>query len=198
MGNRVSFALPVVNLWSVAEELFSCRSAQVEETDFESVRSLFVDGRVKYVLSAHCETFVTDPHPSFRSVFLTMSSSIPFILSSSALSIAVLVLPTYLVLKTLYRLYFHPLSGFPGPKLASITTLYGAYYDLPPHSSYVKKLVELHDIYGNSRSYSVGLELPLTTSSRSHCESLARLLAHSRFGRMASVRHHILLGHPKG
>ncbi len=197
MGNRVSLTLPCCQSVELCREPFSCRPAQVEETDFESLRSLFADGRVKYVLSTHCETFVTDPHPSFRSVFLTMSS-IPLTLSSSALSIAVLVIPTYLVLKTLYRLYFHPLSRFPGPKLAGITTLYGAYYDLPPHSSYVKKLVELHDIYGNSRSYSVGLELPLTTSSRSHCESLARLLAHSRFGRMASVRHHILLGHPKG
>jgi hypothetical protein len=71
-----------------------------------------------------------------------------------------------------YRLTFHPLARFPGPKLAASTNLYAASYDLPRHSSvsialqfsgifqhtfsslltfnwkFVKLLPKLHDEYG--------------------------------------------------
>lgn len=50
--------------------------------------------------------------------------------------------------KTIYRLWLHPLQGIPGPKLASATTLYKAYYDLWKHGEFVFKLTELHEIYG--------------------------------------------------
>ena len=50
--------------------------------------------------------------------------------------------------KYIYRLAFHPLAKFPGPKLAAATSLYGAFYDLRPRTSYVKKFSRLHDRYG--------------------------------------------------
>ena len=52
----------------------------------------------------------------------------------------------YLVI---YRLYFHPLRQFPGPKLAICTYLYENYYEIVRQGQYTFKLRELHDIYGN-------------------------------------------------
>jgi len=48
----------------------------------------------------------------------------------------------------LYRLFFHPLSHFPGPKLAAITRLYEAYYDVIQNGQYTFKIAALHAQYG--------------------------------------------------
>ena len=53
----------------------------------------------------------------------------------------------YVVTKTIYRLFFHPLASLPGPKLAAVTTLYNAYYDICT-PGLVKRLPELHKKYG--------------------------------------------------
>ncbi|KAH7083020.1 cytochrome P450 [Paraphoma chrysanthemicola] len=53
----------------------------------------------------------------------------------------------YLFTKTLYRLYFHPLSSIPGPKLAAVTSLYNAYHDILG-VGLVKDLPALHAKYG--------------------------------------------------
>lgn len=53
----------------------------------------------------------------------------------------------YVFIKTVYRLYFHPLRNFPGPKIAAVTTLYNAYYDICD-SGLVKRLPKLHKKYG--------------------------------------------------
>src|ERR1700761_7964059 len=51
-------------------------------------------------------------------------------------------------IKVLYRLFFHPLRRFPGPKLAAATHLYEYYWDLVNHGKLVFKLQELHKQYG--------------------------------------------------
>ncbi|KAJ4290380.1 hypothetical protein N0V90_010596 [Kalmusia sp. IMI 367209] len=49
----------------------------------------------------------------------------------------------------IYRVYFHPLAKFPGPKLAALTFWYEFYYDVyPNHYQYGFKIKELHDRYG--------------------------------------------------
>ena len=54
----------------------------------------------------------------------------------------------YILLRAIYRLTIHPLAGFPGPRLAALTSMYAASYDLPYGSSLCKKLPQLHDKYG--------------------------------------------------
>jgi hypothetical protein len=54
----------------------------------------------------------------------------------------------FLILRIIYRLTFHPLARFPGPRAAAITSMYAASYDIPYGSSLCKKLPELHDKYG--------------------------------------------------
>jgi hypothetical protein len=49
-----------------------------------------------------------------------------------------------------YRLFFSPLAGFPGPKLAAASNLYEQYFNFIKTGSYVFKVAELHDIYGLS------------------------------------------------
>ena len=54
----------------------------------------------------------------------------------------------YSVGLAVYRLYFHPLAKFPGPKLAALTLWYEAYYDLWKRGNYTFKIAELHKEYG--------------------------------------------------
>ncbi|KAI0871064.1 putative flavonoid 3-hydroxylase [Hypoxylon argillaceum] len=55
----------------------------------------------------------------------------------------------YGVVIVIYRLFFHTLARFPGPKIAAATAWYETYHDLkPPGGQFMKKINELHDIYG--------------------------------------------------
>ena len=54
----------------------------------------------------------------------------------------------YLISLAFYRLFLHPLVKFPGPKLASLTRYYEAYYDLVKNGQYTFKIAELHKEYG--------------------------------------------------
>lgn len=52
--------------------------------------------------------------------------------------------------RTIYSVYFGPLSKFPGPKLAAATLCYEFYYDVIRQGQYTFKLRELHEKYGMS------------------------------------------------
>ena len=56
----------------------------------------------------------------------------------------------YWVLQAFYRAFFHPLSKFPGPFLASITYKYEWYFDGYLGGQYTNKIAELHEQYGTS------------------------------------------------
>ncbi|KAL1962675.1 hypothetical protein VTN77DRAFT_9309 [Rasamsonia byssochlamydoides] len=54
----------------------------------------------------------------------------------------------YLIGRAIYRLYFHPLAKFPGPKIAAVTSLYECYHDLIRRGMFVWKVQEMHERYG--------------------------------------------------
>ena len=74
----------------------------------------------------------------------------------------------------IYRLFIHPLAAFPGPKLAAITVLYEAYYDIWKGGKYIFKLNELHRKYGKIPNASP------TVSSIPQKFSKSSSLSHSR------------------
>ncbi|CAI6310738.1 unnamed protein product [Periconia digitata] len=47
-----------------------------------------------------------------------------------------------------YRLFFHPLRSFPGPRLAAATSWYEAYYEIIQRGQFSRKISQLHDRYG--------------------------------------------------
>ncbi|RAQ44084.1 cytochrome P450 [Aspergillus flavus] len=55
---------------------------------------------------------------------------------------------TYLVFLSIYRLYFHPLSHIPGPKLAAITHGYEFYHNIIRGGLFIWELERLHEVYG--------------------------------------------------
>lgn len=64
----------------------------------------------------------------------------------------ILALVTYRVYVVIYRLYFHRLAGFPGPRLAASSTLYRAYYQCWKDGLMLEKETELHKNYGGVSS----------------------------------------------
>ena len=48
----------------------------------------------------------------------------------------------------IYRLYFSPLSKFPGPKLAAATGWYEFFYDYWLSGRYIFKIQRMHEVYG--------------------------------------------------
>jgi len=53
----------------------------------------------------------------------------------------------YSFVLVVYRLWFHPLAGFPGPKLLAATTWYEAIIDLF-YQDFPKRLATIHAKYG--------------------------------------------------
>ncbi|KAI5795732.1 cytochrome P450 [Geopyxis carbonaria] len=48
----------------------------------------------------------------------------------------------------IYRLYIHPLSKFPGPKIAALTLWYETYYDVWQKGKFVYEIERMHQKYG--------------------------------------------------
>lgn len=80
---------------------------------------------------------------------LNSSTDASLSLPKIALTISTLFI-IYTITKLIYRLFLHPLSHFPGPKLAAVTFWYEAYFDvfLNPGGQFIYHLDTLHEQYG--------------------------------------------------
>jgi hypothetical protein len=121
---------------------------------------------------AFCPEFLGRSRPPIKLAFfvpLLTSASLPSLLTShliataflrdqdldmafinymSLLQAAVFVGITYCIVLVTRRLYFSPISHFPGPKLAIATFWYQFYYDVILGGQYVWKVRDLHKKYG--------------------------------------------------
>lgn len=57
-----------------------------------------------------------------------------------------------LIIKIVYRLYFHPLAKFPGPKIAAATHLYEVAWDYFGQGAYLYEIQRMHEKYGTYAS----------------------------------------------
>ncbi|EED11797.1 benzoate 4-monooxygenase cytochrome P450, putative [Talaromyces stipitatus ATCC 10500] len=64
------------------------------------------------------------------------------------LEVLLFAITAYIIGIILYRLYLSPLAGFPGPKIAAVTTLYEFYYDAVKGMKLYEHIQALHGIYG--------------------------------------------------
>lgn len=60
----------------------------------------------------------------------------------------VLLVAGCMIVRTTYRLYLHPLSKIPGPKLAAISHLYEFYYDVVRGGTFIWEVEKMHRQYG--------------------------------------------------
>lgn len=84
-----------------------------------------------------CLTSIMDYHPLEASMSDVKTPLFALLLLAPAL---------YLVCLASYRLSFHPLAQYPGPRLAAVTRLWKAYWQCT--SSFTHELIKLHEIYG--------------------------------------------------
>jgi len=74
------------------------------------------------------------------------------------LAAGVVVLLIVFAARTIYSVYFGPLSKFPGPKIAAATLCYEFYYDVILKGQYTFKIRELHEKYGSLQALPNHLE----------------------------------------
>jgi hypothetical protein len=46
------------------------------------------------------------------------------------------------------QIFYHPLSKFPGPRLAALTPLYKTYYEVFRGGELLRRIQELHNMHG--------------------------------------------------
>jgi hypothetical protein len=61
----------------------------------------------------------------------------------------------YLIALIIYRLYFHPLAKFPGPKYAAVSKWHEYYYDVHLQGKFIFYIEGLHKTYGTWNIYLV-------------------------------------------
>ncbi|RDA82760.1 hypothetical protein CP532_2030 [Ophiocordyceps camponoti-leonardi (nom. inval.)] len=81
------------------------------------------------------------------------------------MQLVALLLLLYIAGKIIYRLYFHPLRKFPGPKLAAISSLPEFYFNVIKGGMFIWELERMHKKYGKEASSQRLLLLKTTSPS---------------------------------
>lgn len=90
--------------------------------------------------------------------------------SNAALVAGISSLVLYCLFRALYRLYFHPLAKFPGPKLGAVTGWYEFYHDIVHRGHFIWQIQKLHDQYGE-----LGSTIILVPPLNSHVGPIVRI-----------------------
>lgn len=69
---------------------------------------------------------------------------------------ALVLFSLYTAGKLVYNLLFHPLCGFPGPKIAAMTSLYEFWYDVINDGQYLWQIEKMHEKYGPPSGRRIG------------------------------------------
>lgn len=77
-----------------------------------------------------------------------VDSHVISVLSEHYLAISVISFVAYVVLLVAFRLFFSPLSKFPGPKIAAATGYYEFYHEYFRKGKYVFEIKKMHNQYG--------------------------------------------------
>lgn len=75
-------------------------------------------------------------------------SAVPAEPSLAMLLVATTATVGYCLAIAIYRLFFHPIAHFPGPKLAGLTRWYEFYYELIQKGQMTFHIQDLHKKYG--------------------------------------------------
>ena len=67
---------------------------------------------------------------------------------STTVTLAAGFVATYCFAGIIFRLYFHPLAKFPGPRLAAATLWYEFFYDCILFGQYTFRIGRMHEKYG--------------------------------------------------
>jgi hypothetical protein len=86
---------------------------------------------------------VTARHLSFNRLFI--ERKMPLLLNIIALASCLLF---WAVATAIRRLYFSPLSKFPGPKLAAATLWYEFYFNIVKGGKFMWEIERMHEKYG--------------------------------------------------
>lgn len=64
------------------------------------------------------------------------------------LAAAMAVIAATMIVLAIHRLFFSPLAGVPGPKIAALTAWYEFYWDCVQQGRYLFKIEQMHQEYG--------------------------------------------------
>lgn len=94
----------------------------------------------------------------------------------AGLKVLAILVSIYIPALAAYRLYFHPLAKFPGPKLAGLTNWYARYFDVYHKCQFYHEVNRLHQKYGRS----VMIKTSFTHEIRTNCSDWTKRRQYSR------------------